>query len=63
MLKNYREFSRSQIGDLSLGFIVSFIVALLSIKFFLSYIKKHDFKAFGIYRILVSLLFIFAVKE
>lgn len=62
LLKNYKEFSGSQFGYLSLGFLVSFIVAILSIKFLLRYIKTHDFKAFGIYRIIISILFYFGMK-
>jgi undecaprenyl-diphosphatase len=48
---------------LLIGMIVSFAISLLVIKFLMDYIKKHDFKIFGIYRIalsfvLVSILFI-----
>lgn len=57
LLKNYKEFSSSQFGYLGLGFAVSFIVALLSIKFLLRYIKNHDFKAFGVYRIVIAIIF------
>ncbi len=39
---------------LGLGCVFSFIVALLVIKLFLSYVKKHDFKVFGYYRIILS---------
>ncbi len=57
LMKNYKEFSSDQFGVLAVGFVVAFIVALLSIKFLLKYIKNHDFKAFGIYRIAVAILF------
>lgn len=40
------------------GFIVSFLVAMIVVKKFLSYIKKHDFKIFGIYRIILGILVI-----
>ena len=40
------------------GFIVSFLVALIVVKKFLAYIKKHDFKVFGIYRIILGILVI-----
>jgi undecaprenyl-diphosphatase len=44
---------------LLVGSIVSFIVAMLSIKFFISWLQKHGFKLFGYYRIIVgSIIFI-----
>ncbi|MBP1998834.1 undecaprenyl-diphosphate phosphatase [Peptostreptococcus canis] len=43
-----------------IGSLTAFIVSVIVIKFFMSYIKKHDFKAFGIYRIILGLIvFIF----
>lgn len=46
----------------AVGNIVAFIVALLAIKFFISYLKKYGFRVFGIYRIIagsILLLLIF----
>jgi undecaprenyl-diphosphatase len=53
-----REFI-SQAGSLTLvaGTILSFIFAMLAIKFLISYVKKHDFTGFGIYRIILAILF------
>ena len=62
LFRNYKEFSGSQFGSLLIGFAVSFVVALLSIKFLLRYIKNHDFKAFGVYRIIVAILFWLGIK-
>jgi undecaprenyl-diphosphatase len=42
---------------IAVGFIVSFVVALLAIKFFLSYVRTHGFLPFGIYRVIVAALF------
>lgn len=39
---------------LSVGMIVAFVVSLLTIKFLVGYIKKHNFKIFGWYRILLG---------
>ena len=39
-----------------IGNIVAFIVALLAIKFFISYLKKYGFRVFGIYRIVVGIV-------
>ena len=58
LIKNAGSFSSDQFGMLSLGFIVSFIVALLAVRTFLAYIQKNSFAAFGIYRILVAILFL-----
>lgn len=57
LVKNYSIFSMDQFGMLAVGFITAFIVALGTIKFLLSYIRRHDFISFGIYRI--ALVFIF----
>ncbi|MFA6297422.1 MAG: undecaprenyl-diphosphate phosphatase [Candidatus Paceibacterota bacterium] len=48
-----------ELSLLAVGFIVSFIVALGVIKWLLSYVQKHSFIAFGVYRILAGLLFFF----
>ncbi len=41
---------------LAVGCIVSFIVSVFAIKFLMGYIKKHDFKAFGYYRIVLGVV-------
>ena len=40
---------------LGVGMLVAFGVSILVIKFLMAYIKKHDFKIFGIYRILLGI--------
>jgi undecaprenyl-diphosphatase len=56
--------NRSALHDnmhvLAIGFVVSFITAILAIKSFLSYIKKRDFSLFGWYRIALALVFFLA---
>jgi undecaprenyl-diphosphatase UppP len=42
------------VGALVIGNVVAFIVALLAIKFFISFVTKYGFKAFGYYRIIVG---------
>jgi undecaprenyl-diphosphatase len=42
---------------LAVGFVVSFITAIIAIKTFLGYIKKHDFAAFGWYRIVLAVVY------
>ena len=49
-------FTVSQLAVLGLGMLVAFVSSILIIKFLMSYIKKHDFKVFGWYRIVLGLL-------
>lgn len=49
-------FTGSQIGILAVGMIVAFVVSIFIIKFLMDYIKKHDFKVFGWYRIVLGIL-------
>jgi len=44
-------------APLAVGFVVSFVTAIIAIKSFLGYIKKHDFAAFGWYRIVLALVY------
>ena len=59
LFKSAKAFSSNQFGFLFLGFIFSFITALVCIKWLLHYIQRHDFTFFGIYRIILPLLFWF----
>lgn len=54
-------FLDGDIKILAIGFIAAFVVALLSIKFLLRYIRNHTFMPFGVYRILVALIFLFFI--
>ena len=47
-------FNHHNLMVFGLGCIVSYIIALLSIKFFIGYLQKHGFKVFGIYRIILG---------
>lgn len=49
-------FSTEEIIALLLGVIVAFLVSLLAIRFLMNYVKKHDFKAFGWYRIVLGII-------
>lgn len=49
-------FTGTEIIILIVGCLVSFVVSILAIKFLMGYIKKHDFKAFGWYRIILGVL-------
>lgn len=55
-------FTGTQAAVLLLGMAVAFAVSILAIKFLLGYIKKHDFSAFGWYRIgLGTLVLLYAI--
>ena len=51
-------FTGAEFGLLMLGCIVSFGLSVIAIKFLMGYIKQHDFKVFGYYRIVLSGLII-----
>lgn len=57
LLKSSVNFSLDEWGMLAIGFCVSFLVAILAVKSFLKYIRHHDFIAFGIYRIIIAVVF------
>lgn len=56
MLKFGFDFSGNEVLVLVLGMLSAFVVSIIAIKFLMGYIKKHDFKAFGIYRIVLGIL-------
>lgn len=51
-------FTGIEIAVLLTGMLVSFLVSIVAIKFLLGYIKRNDFKAFGVYRIVLGILVI-----
>ena len=62
LFKSAQVFKPGQFVSLGLGFVVSFLVAIIAIKFLLAFIKRHSFISFGIYRIIIALGFWFIVK-
>ena len=54
-------FSSNDWGTIAIGFTVSFFIAFIVIKWFLSYIRKHTFEIFGWYRIILGLILILAL--
>lgn len=58
-IANASNFTGTEIALLILGMITAFIVSLWIIKFLMNYIKKHDFKVFGWYRIILGALLLF----
>lgn len=56
LIKYDGSFSSQEIAVLATGMIVAFVVSIFVIKFLMDYIKKHDFKVFGWYRIILGII-------
>ncbi len=50
------DFTGIELAVLAVGTVVSFIVSMVVVKFLMGYIRKHDFKAFGWYRIVLGIV-------
>jgi undecaprenyl-diphosphatase len=58
LLKDYKHINSENIGILLIGNLVAFIVAMIAIKTFITFLQKNGFKVFGWYRIVVVLIII-----
>lgn len=56
LLKFGFDFSLAEVTYLVVGMVTAFAVSVIAIKFLIGYVKKHDFKVFGIYRIILGIL-------
>lgn len=64
LYKHYKEaggFTGEEIKLLALGNLVAFIVAMLAIKFFIGFLKKHGFRVWGIYRIILGIILLILI--
>src|SRR3989344_6748351 len=57
MLKNSNVLTLDNAWVLGVGFLVSFVTAMLAIRFLLAYVRTHTFIPFGVYRVVAALLF------
>jgi undecaprenyl-diphosphatase len=57
LIKSSHHFTGSQSELLAVGLIGAFITAMIAVKSFIGYVKKHNFTAFGIYRIILAALY------
>ena len=67
LLKTYKEHpevlrNKQNLLVLGVGNIVAFIVAMLAIKFFISYLQRFGFKMFGYYRIIAGVILLFLIS-
>ena len=61
LLKSAHTFAPADIQFMAAGFVVSLVVALVSMKFLLRIVKRYTFIPFGVYRIVIAVLFFFVV--
>lgn len=58
LLKDYKHFNTDNISILLVGNLVAFVVAMIAIKTFITFLQKHGFRVFGWYRIVVGAIII-----
>ncbi|MBP6891676.1 undecaprenyl-diphosphate phosphatase [Candidatus Shapirobacteria bacterium] len=58
LIKSSYQFTTEQFLLLAVGFIFSFIFALLSVRFLINFVKKHSFRPFAYYRIILAIAFL-----
>ncbi|MDD3468141.1 MAG: undecaprenyl-diphosphate phosphatase [Campylobacterales bacterium] len=59
VLKHYHEMAGGDLSNLAAGFIAAFLVGLLAIKWFLKFVSKFSFVPFGVYRIILGVVFLY----
>jgi len=61
--KSPEVLTMDNLTKLGIGSIVAFIVALIAVKFFITYLQKHGFKVFGWYRIVLGIIVLVLVSK
>lgn len=56
LLKFGFAFTGAEVAILLVGMVTAFVVSMVSIKMLMNYVKKHDFKVFGYYRIVLGII-------
>src|SRR5699024_5700375 len=56
LLKFGFDFTSSELLTIGFGMVIAFMASVFAIKFFMGYIKKHDFRVFGWYRIILGII-------
>lgn len=62
LIKMGSSFSGHEFYLMAIGFVTSFLVALAVIKIFIKFVQNNSFMAFGVYRILIALIFWLIVR-
>jgi undecaprenyl-diphosphatase len=63
LMTNYKAITHENIDILIVGNIVAFVVAMIAIKSFISYLTRHGFKIFGYYRIVVGIIILVLIAS
>jgi undecaprenyl-diphosphatase len=63
IIKSSFSFTTIEIQSLVIGFILSFFFAIIAIRFLLSFIQSHTFISFGIYRVILAIVYAFLVLK
>ena len=58
---NPEVIAKDNLTILLTGSLVAFVVALIAIKFFISFLKKYGFRIWGVYRIIAGLTMLFLI--
>lgn len=58
ILKNWDQLSASNLSEIAIGNVISFITAALAVKFFIGMVKSRGFSFFGYYRIIIGTIFL-----
>jgi undecaprenyl-diphosphatase len=61
LYKNRADMTADHIGIIAIGFVVSFVTAIIVVKTFLSYVTRHGFKLFAWWRVIVGTLGLMAL--
>jgi undecaprenyl-diphosphatase len=64
LFKYFREnngFTGQEIKLLAIGNVVAFFIAIIAIKFFIDFLKKHGFRVWGIYRIILGAILLLLI--
>lgn len=57
LFKSYKTFTASDVEILTVGFITSFVVAIVAVRYFVHFVQHHTFIPFGIYRIALAVVY------
>jgi len=59
LMQSMDVFTKANVSVLGVGFLTSFLVAIVAVKYFVRFIGHHTFISFGIYRILLAIIYLF----
>lgn len=62
LVKSGMSFSNGEVITLIIGFVTAFLVSLIVVEKFISYLKKKPMKVFAIYRIIIGVVLLFLIK-